>query len=110
MTPIITSQESVVGSNGKGDQTELHQLFKPGDYISISTPRGILTGRVVAMRPKSIELKSTGGRIIIPHSLIYSADIINHSAGKKYSRKDIKPLHQHEENTQTVTRELLYAQ
>lgn len=99
MNPIITSQESVVGSNGKGDLTELDQLFKPGDYVSISTPRGILAGRVVAMRSKSIELKSAGGRIIIPYSLIYSADIINHSAGKKYFREGIKPLHQDEKNT-----------
>ncbi|MBU7045638.1 MAG: mechanosensitive ion channel [Theionarchaea archaeon] len=110
MSPTITPQWSVVGSNGKGDLIELDQLFKPGDYISISTPRGVLTGRVVAMRSKSIELKSTGGHIFIPHSIIYSADIINHSTRKKYLREYAKQVYQHEENTPAMKKELLYAQ
>jgi hypothetical protein len=104
----IAPRWSVVGNSGKGDQIELGQLFKPGDYISISTPRGILTGRVVAMRSKSIELKSTGGHIFVPHSIIYSADITNHSTRKKYLREYAKAVHQHEENTQMMKKELLY--
>ena len=108
MSPTITPQWSVVGSNGKGDLIELDQLFKPGDYISISTPRGVLTGRVVAMRSKSIELKSTGGHIFIPHSIIYSADIINHSTRKKYLQEYAKSIYQHEENTPAMKKELLY--
>ena len=109
-SPSILLQWSVVGNNSIEGRATHDQLFKPGDYISISTPRGVLTGRVVAMRSKSIELKSAGGHIIIPHSIIYSADITNHSTRKKYLREYPKPVHHHEENTQMMKKELLYAQ
>lgn len=68
-------------------------LFNPGDYISISTSRGHIIGKVIAVESKVTKLESIlGNMIIIPNSLISSINTTNLSEKEKHFQTSIKSI------------------
>ena len=65
--------------------------FELGDYVSILTVQGTLTGKVLTMGFRSTKLRSFEENIIvIPNSVISTSNIINLSAERKHLRTSVR--------------------
>lgn len=76
--PDMAPQQLIMEKDDVGDSTEFDKPFKPGDYISISTPHVTLTGRVLTIGTGYTKLKSNWGNLItVPDSIMSKATITN---------------------------------
>lgn len=99
----MDSQWPIVGNGDESGVIESDKPFEPGDYVSISTTHGPLSGRVLTKGRKTTKLESIwGNSILIKNSTISRVNIIHRPAKEKYFRASVNVTVEKHRVTETL--------